>query len=60
MSLPSNVESVSKPAPQTATPSEKASEPRRNPDSTEECVKAHVAETTRLEDEDDACFDSIG
>lgn len=32
----------------------------RNSAATEECVKAHVAETSRLEDDDDACFDSIG
>ena len=36
------------------------SQPSRNTSPSDECIKAHVAETSRLEDEDDACFDSIG
>jgi len=36
------------------------SETTRNSGSIDDCVKPHVAETSRLDDSDDACFDSIG
>ena len=37
-----------------------ATEGVRNAAATDECNKATTAETSRLDDEDDACFDSIG
>ena len=39
--------------------SKKQAAPKTSPKTIEECEKAHVAETYRLEDEDDACNDSV-